>query len=206
MRVLATTLGLTALCASPLLVSPLFAQIGNPAGNAPDTLMDSPGQPMPHQTNYQDRLFAQLAAAGGTAEVDFGNLAKKSGHSAIKEFASRMVDDHSAANEKLKSLAETDKIPLQQGLDDEHKQLRAKLEKLEGAAFDLAYISGQITDHQKTVQLLEWEIGSGQDADLQHFASDTLPTVLEHLRLARDIKAKLATQALAAAASGPPRK
>ncbi|AZO66233.1 DUF4142 domain-containing protein [Mesorhizobium sp. M6A.T.Ce.TU.002.03.1.1] len=201
MRVLATTLGLTALCASPL-----FAQIGNPAGNAPDTLMDSPGQPMPHQANYQDQLFAQLAVAGGTAEVDFGNLAKKSSHSAIKEFASRMVDDHSAANEKLKSLAESDKIPLPQGLDDEHKQLRAKLEKLEGAAFDLAYISGQITDHQRTVQLLEWEIVSGQDADLQHFGSDTLPTVLEHLRMARDIKAKLASQALADAASGPPRK
>lgn len=42
MRVLAMTLGLTALCASPL-----FAQIGNPAGNAPDMLMASPGQPMP---------------------------------------------------------------------------------------------------------------------------------------------------------------
>ncbi|PAP99788.1 hypothetical protein CIT25_23255 [Mesorhizobium mediterraneum] len=36
------------------------------------------------------------------------------------------------------------------------------------AAFDLAYISGQITDHQRTAQLLEWEIGSGQDTDLQH--------------------------------------
>ncbi|WP_363227646.1 DUF4142 domain-containing protein [Mesorhizobium sp.] len=44
-----------------------------------------------------------------------------------------MVDDHSAANQKLKSLAEADEIPLPQGLDDEHKQLRAKLEKLEGA-------------------------------------------------------------------------
>ncbi|WP_292392878.1 hypothetical protein [Mesorhizobium sp.] len=56
------------------------------------------------------------------------------------------------------------------------------------------------------MQLLEWEIGSGQDTDLQHFGSDTLPTVLEHLRMARDIKAKLASQALADAASGPPRK
>jgi hypothetical protein len=36
---------------------------------------------------------------------------------------------------------------------------------------DIAYISGQIADHQKTVQLLEWEIGSGQDADLQHATS-----------------------------------
>ncbi|TIT42294.1 MAG: DUF4142 domain-containing protein, partial [Mesorhizobium sp.] len=73
----------------------------------------------------------------------------------------------------------------------EHERQRAELEKLYGAKFDIAYISGQITDHQKTVQLLEWEIGSGQDADLQHFASETLPTVLDHLQLARDIKAEL---------------
>ncbi|RWM85344.1 MAG: DUF4142 domain-containing protein, partial [Mesorhizobium sp.] len=61
-------------------------------------------------------------------------------------------------------------------------------------------------DHQKTVQLLEWEIGSGQDADLQHFASETLPTVLEHLKLARDIKAELASQAIADATSAPARQ
>ncbi|MBZ9962068.1 DUF4142 domain-containing protein [Mesorhizobium sp. BR1-1-14] len=45
-------------------------------------------------------------------------------------------------------------------------------QKLTGVEFDLAYISGQIVDHQKTVQLLEGEIGSGQDPDVQHFASD----------------------------------
>ncbi|WP_246672851.1 DUF4142 domain-containing protein, partial [Mesorhizobium sp. B3-1-1] len=63
--------------------------------------------------------------------------------------------------------------------------------------FDLAYISGQIVDHQKTVQLLEWEIGSGRDPDVQHFASDILPAVLEHLRMARDIRSKLVNPALA---------
>ncbi|TIN49582.1 MAG: DUF4142 domain-containing protein, partial [Mesorhizobium sp.] len=99
--------------------------------------------------------------------------------------------------------AETNKIPLPEGLDEEHERQRAELEKLDGARFDIAYISGQITDHQKTVQLLEWEIGSGQDADLQHFASETLPTVLEHLQLARDIKAELASQAIADATTAP---
>ncbi|RWO84912.1 MAG: DUF4142 domain-containing protein [Mesorhizobium sp.] len=203
MRASATVLGLVALSASPLSVSPLLAQIGNPAGMAPDTRMEAPGQPAPHQTNYQDRLFAQLAAAGGAAEVEFGKLAKKSGNSAVTAFAGRMVDDHSAANARLKSLAETNKIPLPEGLDEEHERQRAELEKLDGARFDIAYISGQITDHQKTVQLLEWEIGSGQDADLQHFASETLPTVLEHLQLARDIKAELASQAIADSAAAP---
>ncbi|TIP26408.1 MAG: DUF4142 domain-containing protein [Mesorhizobium sp.] len=206
MRFFATAFGLVVISASPLSLSPLLAQIGNPASLAPDTRMEAPGQPAPHQTNYQDRLFAQLAAAGGAAEVEFGKLAKKSGNSAVTAFAGRMVDDHSAANARLKSLAETNRIPLPEGLDEEHERQRAELEKLDGAKFDIAYISGQITDHQKTVQLLEWEIGSGQDADLQHFASETLPTVLEHLHLARDIKAELASQAIADATTAPTKK
>jgi putative membrane protein len=48
-----------------------------------------------------------------------------------------------------------------------------------------------VTDHQKTAQLLEWEIGSGENAELQKFASDILPIVLEHSEMARRLKAKL---------------
>ncbi|TPI09204.1 DUF4142 domain-containing protein [Mesorhizobium sp. B4-1-3] len=170
---------------------PAGAQFGNPAGMAPDTLKKSPGQPMAHQTNYQDRLFAQLVAAGGLAEVRFGELAGKSKNADVKDFARRMIDDHRMANDRLKQLATASKIPLPEGLDDEQEQMRVELEKLTDEAFDLAYISGQIVDHQKTVQLLEWEIDSGQDADIQRFAADTLPVVLEHLRMAGNIKAKL---------------
>src|SRR4051794_24801466 len=70
------------------------------------------------------------------------------------------------------------------------------LEKLEGDAFDISYIRSQVVDHQKTAQLLEWEIGFGEDADVQRFASATLP-VLEHLQAARDLQAELARLALA---------
>ena len=43
------------------------------------------------------------------------------------------------------------------------------------------YVRGQVVEHQKTVQLLEWEMGSGQQGPLQRFAASTLPKVLDHL-------------------------
>jgi putative membrane protein len=49
----------------------------------------------------------------------------------------------------------------------------------------------QVTDHQKTVQLLLWVIASGENADLQRFASDTLPGVLHHLQLSQDLVSQL---------------
>ncbi|MER8442948.1 DUF4142 domain-containing protein [Mesorhizobium sp. M1066] len=174
-----------------------LAQIGNPAGLAPDTSMEKPGVPAPHQTNYQDRLFAQLITVGGRSEIELGRLAAgKTSHDDVREFANRMVDDHDKANEQLKSVADKSKISLPEGLDPDHKKIRSDLEKLDGTAFELAYLGAQIVDHQKTAQLLAWEIGSGEDAALQRFASEKLPTVLEHLDLARALHAKLAGQAL----------
>jgi putative membrane protein len=178
-----------------LLVSPGFAQIGNPAGTEPDTRQAAPGVPAPHQTNAQDQIFAQLAASGGMAEVVLGRLAdRKAQNRAVKEFGQLMVQDHGKANDKLTALAKSANIPLPNEPDPEHKAVQARLEGLNGASFDVAYLAAQVQDHQKTAQLLQWEINSGQDAQLQRFASEALPIVLTHLRMAQDLAAQTAGQ------------
>jgi putative membrane protein len=182
--------------AAILVAGPAVAQIGNPAGVEAGTKQAAPGIPAPHETNNADRLFARLAATGGKAEVELGHLAEqKAAATSVKDFARMMVEDHSKANQKLAELAKTAGIPLPDGLDPDHQAVREKLEKLTGAEFDTAYILAQIVDHQKTVQLLQWEIGSGQDAPLQKFAAETLPIVLGHLRHAQFVASELTGQA-----------
>ncbi|WP_223216513.1 DUF4142 domain-containing protein [Rhizobium mesosinicum] len=162
--------------------------MGNPAGMGVDTRMTKPGVPAPHQTNNQDRLFAQLAIAGGIAEVDFGKLAgEKAKADAVQRFAEIMVRDHSDANAKLKDLADAAKIPIPDQLDAEHSIVRDRLQKLNGDDFDAAYVKSQIVDHQKTAQLLSWEISMGEDADMQRLAAALLPKVLDHLRMAQEL-------------------
>jgi putative membrane protein len=190
MRIAAILLGLVAFAARPAL-----AQMGNPGGMTPGTLESAPGTPAPNQTNNTDRLFARLAASGGLAEVDFGTLAGKKTQGDVKDFAKRMVDDHSKANRQLMDLAKQAGIPLPNDLDADHKAARANLEKAEKAQFDADYMSSQVQDHIKTAQLLKWEINSGEDANLQHFASAQLPIVLEHLRMAQDLVIQLRTRA-----------
>jgi putative membrane protein len=178
-----------------VLASPATAQIGNPAGVEPGTPQSAPGVPAPDHANTQDRLFARLATSGGMAEVELGKLAEQKGQrDEIKTFARRMVQDHSKANAQLASLAKQAGIPLPNELDAEHQAMRAELDKVSGAQFDLAYMRGQVVDHQKTVLLLQWEISFGQDADLQKFASQILPGVLEHLQTAQNIMALLSGQ------------
>ncbi|MBV8458886.1 MAG: DUF4142 domain-containing protein [Acetobacteraceae bacterium] len=153
--------------------------------------------PAPHQPNQPDRLSVREAAIGGMAEVSAGKLAsQKGGAPSVREFGQRMVTDHSKANDQLANLARADNIPLPDMLDPEHQSIYERLEKLRGAEFDSVYIAAQIQDHQRTIQLLEYEIGSGQDPDLKAFASQTLPIVIQHLQMAQALQAQLAGHAV----------
>jgi putative membrane protein len=167
-----------------LLAVPAFAQSGNPAFMTPDT--------GPQQPNNADRVFVQAAVIGGMVEVEFGKLAEQKGQSdAVKDFARRMVGDHSDANDRLISLAKEDGIAVPDELDQDHKAMHERLERMSGAEFDRAYVDGQVADHQKTAQLLEHEIGSGQDVEFKSLASEILPVVLGHLEVAQDIQAQM---------------
>ena len=60
-----------------------------------------------------DAKFYRDAAEGGMAEVAMGNLALQKAQSpSVKDFGAQMVKDHSAANEKLKALAQSKNITL----------------------------------------------------------------------------------------------
>jgi len=98
-----------------------------------------------------------------------------------------MVKDHSAANEKLESLASSKHIPLPKTLDVSHEATKTKLEGMSGANFDKSYVESQLKAHEKTVNLLEKEISSGQDADAKAFAQSVLPTIKEHLQAVRTL-------------------
>ena len=66
-----------------------------------------------------------------------------------------------------------------------------QLGKVDGRAFDSAYIRGQDVDHQRTAQLYEWIIDNGQDQRLASYAMETLPVVLRHLEMAKALQAQL---------------
>jgi putative membrane protein len=179
--------------AALLLAGTAAAQGGNPAVVTPGTPELAPGQPAPLTVNAADRLFMQQAAIGGMAEVALAELVlARSRDAEVEAFADRMKADHGKANAELKGIADAAGVALPTTLDAEHRAMREKLEGLSGRAFDLAYLQGQLADHQKTAQLFTYVIGSGQDPVLRTFAGKNLPIVLEHLSMVQELQAKLA--------------
>jgi len=139
----------------------------------------------PKTTTNGDSQFVQKASAGGMAEVKLGELAKQKGNSsAVKEFGSRMVTDHTQANDKLKSIAMGEGISAATSLEQKDQALYDKLSAMAGAQFDEAYIDAMIKDHREDIAEFEKEAKSGQNAKIKQFAMDTLPTLRDHLKMA----------------------
>jgi putative membrane protein len=58
---------------------------------------------------------------------------------------------------------------------------------MSGASFDKAYMSAMLKDHKTDVADFEHEANGGSDEKIKSFASDTLPTLKEHLQVATDV-------------------
>ena len=135
-----------------------------------------------------DKTFATEAAHGGLAEVQLGQLAlQKASSPKVKEFAQRMVTDHGKANDELKTLAQSKNITLPAGVDAKAKATHDRLAKLSGPAFERAYMQDMVAGHRKAVAAFKKESTSGKDPEVKAWATKTLPTIEEHLKMAQDI-------------------
>ena len=144
------------------------------------------------QLSSQDQKFLKEAAAGGMEEVQLGRLAvQKAANADVKNFGQRMVDDHSKANDRLKQLAAQKGVALPAALPPEMKKDIDKLSKLSGAAFDKMYMSMMVKDHKKDVSEFKKETTKADDANVKSFAQQTLPTLREHLQMARSVASKV---------------
>jgi len=146
--------------------------------------------------NRPDQRFVQTAAQGGLAEVKLGQLAQEKGASqTVKDFGSRMVADHSKANDKLKEIASSKNVSVPDSLSSKDQALYDRLSKLSGPQFDREYMRSMVRDHEQDVAMFSRESQSASDSAIKDFASNTLPTLEEHLKLAQEDNSKLASRA-----------
>ena len=139
-----------------------------------------------------DTYFARTAATGGMEEVELGRLAVKNGQSdQVKQFGQRIIDDHSKAADELKTIAEKDNIILPTALDATQQAVVDRFSKMSGIAFDRAYMRDMVKDHEKDIADFQNEASMGSNMNLKNWASSTLPTLLDHLRMAKDANASL---------------
>lgn len=136
----------------------------------------------------QDKMFANEAATGGMMEVMLGVLAEtNSSQLEVKSLGKMMVDDHTKANDELKSWATSAGYDLPNTLKADMQQKYNDMQATKGADFDKAYVDFLVTDHKKDIAAFKKQADAGGDGNLKSFASKTVPILEKHLKASQDV-------------------
>ncbi len=160
---------------------------GQTETSAPAAVQEQRGQ-----VTAEDREFLTTAIQAGLAEVQLARLALDNARDEdVRGFAERMVEDHTAANQQLVSLAETAGMTPPTAMDQRHQDLHRQLSELAGAEFDRQYMQGQVEDHRTAVELYSTE-ATQPSGPVDQLAGQLLPALQQHLQMARQISQALA--------------
>jgi putative membrane protein len=115
----------------------------------------------------------------------------------VKEFAQHMITAHETNNKEIKEVTKKEKIRPRSNetSKDIKKDASSKwsdIKKMEGAAFDKAYIDQQVAMHQQLLQDLEnIYIPAATNADFKDFLTKTKDHVQQHLSEAQNIQSHI---------------
>ena len=146
-----------------------------------------------------DAQIAAIVVTANQVDIDAGQLAKSRAQaSAVKEFAQRMITDHTAVNTSATALVTRLKVTPQGNSTSESLKMGgdqnvAALKKLDGAAFDKAYVEHEVVYHQSVLDALDKTlIPNAKNAELKDLLVKTRPAFVDHLQHAKKIEASLA--------------
>src|SRR5687768_17341629 len=133
-----------------------------------------------------DQQFLSKAIQGDLAEVKIGSLAQEKGQSdEVKQFGKMLEQDHSAHLQKAEQTAEELGINASTELDAKSKATYDKLSTMSAAKFDAEFAKAMVTDHKQA--LATYKLQSKRKGPLADFATETLPTLQEHLETAESL-------------------
>ncbi len=145
-----------------------------------------------------DAQIVGIVLAADAIDVSYGKIAlEKSKNKAVREFAQRMVTDHSAVQQSVIGLAAklnvtAEDSPTSIGLNKGAADVTIKLKSLRGPAFDSFYVDNEVSYHATVTGAVETVlIPSAANAELKAALQGAQPLFLRHLEHAKMIQADL---------------
>jgi putative membrane protein len=145
-----------------------------------------------------DPQIAAIVVTANQVDIDAGTLAKsRSKTKDVQDFAQLMIRDHSGVNKAATALVQKLHVTpepnptsesLQKGGDDN----LAELKKLQGPAFDKAYIDHEVAYHQAVIDAIDKTLIPGaQNAELKALLVKVRPAFVAHLDHAKQLQTEL---------------
>lgn len=165
-----------------------------------DTTVMAPALPAPTVPAgaVTDPEIAAIVVAADRVDIENGELAQsKTSNPQVREFAERMITDHTAVNQQATALVTRLGVtpqdnPTSQQLVQGGNETRERLRGMSGVEFDRAYIGNEVAYHQTVLDALDNTlIPSAQNAELRTLLEQTRPAFVAHLEHAQRVQAAL---------------
>ncbi|WP_229374573.1 DUF4142 domain-containing protein [Fibrella rubiginis] len=143
-----------------------------------------------------DAAMMKEVAMGGMMQLETSKVAvQKSTDPAVREFAQGEVDEQMGLSDKLKAIASAKGITLPATPDAETQQMVAKMQGMSGAELDRHYVKEHgVKGHEKLDKVMSKVKMKGTDDNLTAVAKAAHPLVKTHLKVAREMEAKMKVQ------------
>ncbi len=143
-----------------------------------------------------DPQIVGIVLAADQIDIDYGKIAlAKSKNKAVRDFAQRMVTDHSAVQNSVIGLASklgvtAEDSGISGSLKNGAVDITAKLNTLKGKEFDRFYVDNEVNYHKAVTDAVAGVlIPNAQNAELKSALEGAQPLFLKHLEHARMVQA-----------------
>lgn len=145
-----------------------------------------------------DAQIAAVLVAANNVDADAGRMAAaKAEHGEVRAFAQRMIQEHTALNRQLTALAKKLKLTPEEngtsrGMLRYNAVILKRINRLEGAEFDRAYIDNEVTHHEAVLEMIDKSLlPNAKKAELAKFLKNTRQAIDAHLQQAKKIQSSL---------------
>lgn len=159
---------------------------------------DTPVSKRTSVTAVTDAQIAAIVVAANTVDAEAGKLAQsKTKNKKVREFADKMVRDHTAVNQAAVALVTKlgvtpEENDTSRGLIASGVKAREDMSKLKGKAFDKAYIDNEVAYHRLVLNAVDNTlIPNAQNAELKATLVKYRPAFAEHLKHAEELQASM---------------
>jgi putative membrane protein len=129
----------------------------------------------------QDADFVFDAIASSYGEIKLAELAnQRSRTEQVKRIAQKLLTEHTASLNELKTLAQAKAISVPVEEPDASKRKLEDIAEESGKDFDKEWVSEMLDLHEKSIDGFEKRLDDTEDAELRAFIAKTLPVLKEH--------------------------
>jgi putative membrane protein len=142
--------------------------------------------------SLEPSAFTRSVAKGDLLEIALGNVVLAQGETpAVKDFAKRMVTNHTAIQVIVAKVAADTQVELPTALDADDQATVARFAAMNGVALDKAYMAYLAELHPKTLASYRWQYDNCKDAVVKTFIGGTMPIIGTQQRTADSLNAEV---------------